>query len=92
MTVTSLVVVSVEQLVVWAVASSETGGLGLAVTIVERSVMELVEVADWPCEIVETGVITGSKVMKAVLVTNETVVGGVCPPNQLVVSLSTVKE
>ena len=38
MTVISMVVVSVEQLVVWADASSETGGLGLAVTIVERSV------------------------------------------------------
>ena len=95
-TVTSVVVVVVncsEQLVVWADASSETAGrLRLASMIVEWSVMNSVEVADWPRAIVETGVPTGSSVMKAVLWTNETVLGGVCPLNQLVVSLSTVKE
>ena len=36
--------------------------------------------------------ITGCRVMKAVLVRSESVDGGVCPPNQVVVPLFSVKE
>jgi hypothetical protein len=35
---------------------------------------------------------TGCRVMKAVLVRNESEDGGACPPSQVVVPLSSVKE